>query len=138
MIRHARMIYAQLHPNRVIIHEHGKKTYLSFRFLTGWYNGFRKRYAISLRAQKSPKELEPIIRNWIQFNRRIMVTIEGTSIVGIPRGPDVPVVGRIKLSKICNMDQSPMPFEYLKGRTYAKKGSQTVRLKEGKSGHDKR
>ena len=31
-----------------------------------------------------------------------------------------------------------MLFEYLKGRTYAKNGSQTVRLKEGKSGYDKR
>ena len=67
-----------------------------------------------------------------------MAVIEGTSIIGIPRGPEVPVVGRIKLSEICNMDQSPMPFEYLKGRTYAKKGDRTVRLKEGKSGHDKR
>jgi len=68
----------------------------------------------------------------------MMAVIEGTSIIGIPRGPEVPVVGRIKLSEICNMDQSPMPFEYLKGRTYAKKGDRTVRLKEGKSGHDKR
>jgi len=67
-----------------------------------------------------------------------MVAIEGISIVGIPRGLNVPVIGRIKLFEICNMDQSPMPFEYLKGRTYTKKGSQTVRLKEGKSDHDKR
>jgi len=41
------------------------------------------------------------------------------------------------------MDQSPLPFirtafEYLKGRTYAKKGDRTVRIKESKSGHDKR
>jgi len=68
----------------------------------------------------------------------MLTIIEGKSIVGIPRGPDVPVVGRIKLSEICNMDQSPLPFEYLKGRTYAKKGDRTVRIKEGKSGHDKR
>ncbi len=68
----------------------------------------------------------------------MMAVIEGTSIVGIPRGPEVPVVGRIKLSEICNMDQSSMLFEYLKGRTYAKKGDRTVSLKEGKSGHDKR
>jgi hypothetical protein len=137
------MIYEELYPERVITHDFGKKTYLGFRFSSGWYTGFRKRYAISLRvgtkrAQKSPEELEPTIRNWIQFNRRMMVVVEGKSIVGIPRGPDIPIVGRIKLSEICNMDQSPMPFEYLKGRTYAKKGSQTVRLKEGKSGHDKR
>ena len=31
-----------------------------------------------------------------------------------------------------------MPFEYLCGRTYAKKELVTVRLKEGKAGHDRR
>jgi len=68
----------------------------------------------------------------------MLVIREGTSIISIPRGPDVPVIGRIKLSEICNMDQSPLPFEFLKGRTYAKKGEKTIRLKGGKSGHDKR
>ena len=68
-----------------------------------------------------------------------MITIiEEKSIVGILRGLDVPVVGRIKLSEICNIDQSLLPFEYLKGRTYAKRGDRTVRIKEGRSGHNKR
>jgi len=68
----------------------------------------------------------------------MLVIREGTSIISIPRGLDVPVVGRIKLSEICNIDQSPLPFEFLKGRTYAKRGEKTVRLKGGKSRHDKR
>jgi hypothetical protein len=68
----------------------------------------------------------------------MLTIIEGKSIIGIPRGPDVLVVGRIKLSEIYNMDQSPLLFEYLKGHIYAKKGDRTVRIKEGKSGHDKR
>jgi len=67
----------------------------------------------------------------------MLVIREGTSIISIPRGPDVPVIGRIKLSEICNMDQSPLPFEFLKGRTYAKKGEKTIRLKGGKSRHNK-
>lgn len=67
-----------------------------------------------------------------------MIAIEGILIISIPRGPDMLVISRIKFSEICNMDQSPILFEYLKGRIYIKKGSQTVRLKEGKSGHDKR
>jgi hypothetical protein len=143
MIRHAKQLYEELYPSRVITHMTGKKTYLQFRFSSGWYNRFRRRYSISLRcgtkrAQKSPEELEPVLQNWIQYNRRMLVIIEGKSIVGIPRGLEVPVVGRIKLSEICNMDQSPLPFEFLKGRTYAKKGDKTVRLKEGKSGYDKR
>ena len=68
----------------------------------------------------------------------MLTIIEGKSIVGIPRSPDMPVVGRIKLSEICNIDQSPLLFEYLKGYIYAKKGDKTVRLKEGRGGYDKR
>jgi hypothetical protein len=68
-----------------------------------------------------------------------MLTIrEGSLIISIPRGPDVPVVGRIKLSEICNMDQLPLLFKFLKGRIYAKKGEKTIRLKGGKSGYNKR
>jgi hypothetical protein len=67
-----------------------------------------------------------------------MLIVREDSVVDIPRDPDVPVIGRIKLSEIANMDQSPLPFEFLKGRTYAKKGEKTVRLKGSKSGHNKR
>jgi len=68
MIRHAKKIYGELYPARVLEYESGKKTYLNFMFSNGWYNGFRRRYGISLRcgtkrAQKSPEELEPILRN---------------------------------------------------------------------------
>ena len=68
----------------------------------------------------------------------MLAIIKGESIIGIPRGPEVPVVGRIKLSKICKIDQSPLLFEFLKGCTYAKRGDKTICLKEGKSGHNKR
>ena len=68
----------------------------------------------------------------------MLTIIEGKSIISILRGPNVPVVGRIKLLEICNMDQSPLLFEYLKGYTYAKKGDRIVYIKEGKSGYDKR
>ncbi len=143
MIRHTKKIYEELYPSRVITYLTRKKTYLEFRFSSRWYNGFRRRYSISLRcgtkrAQKSPEELEPVLYNWIQYNRRMLVVIEGKSIISIPRSPEVLVVGRIKLLEICNMDQSPLLFEFLKGRTYTRKGDRTVRLKEGKSGHDKR
>jgi hypothetical protein len=109
MLRHAKKIYKELHPDRIIVHEAGKRLYVGFRFLAGWYTGFRRRYCISLRcstkrAQRSLEELEPVLRNWLQYNRRILVIIEGKSIVGLPRDPSVPVVGRIKLSEICNID----------------------------------
>jgi hypothetical protein len=63
---------------------------------------------------------------------------KGSLIIDIPRGPNVPIIGRIKLSEIYNIDQSPLLFKFLKGRTYAKKGEKTIRLKGGKSRHNKR
>ena len=46
-------------------------------------------------------------------------------------------VGRYKLAGICNIDQTPLPFEYLSGRTYAIKGEKTIWAKATKSGWDK-
>jgi hypothetical protein len=39
---------------------------------------------------------------------------------------------------VCNMDQTPMPFEFLEGRTYATKGAKHVQLKSTKSGWGRR
>jgi hypothetical protein len=69
VIRHAKNIYEQLYPNRVLRDRDGrKKRYLGFRFLSGWFKGFKRRFDISLRAlikraQKSPEQLEPILQN---------------------------------------------------------------------------
>jgi len=68
----------------------------------------------------------------------MLAIVKGKSIVRIPRGLEVLVIGRIKLSEICNIDQTPLLFEYLKGRTYEKTRARTVSLKGGKSGHNKR
>ena len=67
-----------------------------------------------------------------------MMVVTKDSVCGIPQDSSIQVVGRFKLSEIANMDQSPLPFEHLKGRTYEKKGNKTVRLKGGKSSWDKR
>jgi len=68
----------------------------------------------------------------------MLVIRKGSLIIGIPCGPNVPVIGRIKLLEICNIDQSPLLFEFLKVYIYAKRGEKTIRLKGGKSGHNKR
>jgi hypothetical protein len=77
------------------------------------------------------------VQSWLQFNRRNTV-IRPDSDCGIPRGLDVKTVGRFKLSEIANMDQTPLPFEFNDGKTYAKKGSKTVWVKEQRSGWNKR
>jgi hypothetical protein len=68
MLHHARNIYSNLHPERVIHHDSHKKTYLGFRFSSGWYTGFKQRFNISLRcgtkrAQKAPEDLLPAIQS---------------------------------------------------------------------------
>jgi hypothetical protein len=47
-------------------------------------------------------------------------------------------VGRFLLSNILNMDQTPLPWEYLEGRTYEFKGKRTVWVRSKKSGWGKR
>jgi hypothetical protein len=49
-------------------------------------------------------------------------------------GPKVPLVGRIKLSQIVNIDQTPIAFEFFSGRTYDFKGALTIWIKEQRSG----
>src|SRR6266516_386562 len=142
VLRHARDIYGKLYPDRVIQHTNGRNHYLGFRFSSGWFKGFKRRYHISFRsstkrAQKTPEELHSIIQSWLQFNRRMSVILEDSD-CGIPRDHSVPLVGRYKLSEIANMDQSPLPFELQKGRTYATKGSRTVALRAARNGWEKR
>jgi hypothetical protein len=67
----------------------------------------------------------------------MLTIIKGKLIIGIPQGSNVLVVGQIKLSEICNIDQSLLLFEYLKGYTYVKKRDRTVCLREGKSSHNR-
>jgi len=53
---------------------------------------------------------------------------------------DIPgIVGRYRLQNICNMDQTPLPFEYLEGQTYSPIGEKTIWAQSSsQSGWDKR
>ena len=142
LLRHAKAIFRTMYPHRVLRTDKGAYKYLDFRFSDGWFAAFKRRFNISLRAgtkraQKSPDELAPTIVNFLQFNRRNTAVLEGSD-CGIDRGPDVKVVGRFKLSNICNMDQSPLSFENCKGMTYDTRGSKTVRLKAQRKGWENR
>jgi len=67
--------------------------------------------------------------NWLQFNRR-----NSQLRIGDYRYE----VGRFGLARIANMDQTPLPFEYLTGRTYSHQGDKTIWAKSEKAGWDKR
>lgn len=68
------------------------------------------------------------------FIRKLSVLQEHDT---IPQNTDCPV-GRFHPGNICNVDQTPIPFDWLAGRTYANKGEKTIWVKSSGSGLDKR
>lgn len=136
---HSLAIFRDLHPEASYV------TCLAiFRFSNGWFRGFIGRYRISLRcitkkAQHVPADYRNRVINWLQFNRRNSQPLDTHPNPGnwletvLCRA-----VGRYDLCNICNLDETPLPFEYLSGRTYNLIGSKTVWVKESKSGWDKR
>ena len=105
-----------------------------FRFSAGWFPPYLSRRGLSLQvgtntASKLPEDYRSAIVEWRRFNRRNSQ----------PRPLNtIEVISRYPLSYIVNVDQTPLPFEYLSGGTYALKGDKTVWSKAIKSGRDKR
>jgi len=127
---HSQFLFRSLYPNI---------DSAVFRFSNGWFRGFLDRHKVSLRsitkkAQKVPSDYKALILNWLCYNRRNSQ----------PRGDrfwEIAMenpVGRYQLSNICNLDETPIPFEYLDGKTYNPTGEKTVWVKESRSGWDKR
>jgi hypothetical protein len=52
--------------------------------------------------------------------------INANSDCSIPRSLEIQLVGRFKLSKIANIDQTPIAFEFLASRIYNHKGAKTI------------
>jgi len=109
-----------------------------FVFSAGWFNGFLKRWSISCRAltkmsSRLPEKYELLVVNWLRFNRR-----NSQPRNFFERCQITSDIGRFRLSNILNLDETPIPFEYLDGRTYDLKGSKTISGKTDRSGWDKR
>ena len=109
---------------------------LCILFSDGWFNAFLSRYAITLRfaTNKSQKIHDDYLAgslSWMRFNRRNSQLRPGS--IDVNR-----VVGRYLLDSIANLDENPLPFEFLVGQTYANKGSKSVQVKVSHSGWDKR
>jgi len=110
-----------------------------FSFSNRWFRGFLSRHRISLRsitktAQKLPEDYRILVINWLRFNRRNSQPRTACFWEVSLQHP----VGRYELSNICNLDETPMPFEFLDGKTYNSIGEKTIWAKESKSGWGKR
>ncbi|RPA97235.1 hypothetical protein L873DRAFT_1691456 [Choiromyces venosus 120613-1] len=109
-----------------------------FVFSIGWFSGFLKRWSISCRvltkiSSRLPDEYECLVINWLRFNRRNSQPRNHYEQAGL-----ISDIGRFRLSNILNLDETPIPFEYLDGKTYNVAGSKTVTGKTERSGWDKR
>ena len=118
----ARQLMSEMHPDA------------PFCVSEGWFTGFKVRHSISFRrsintAQRPPADKMDLIR---QFHREIRKT------AAVGEGDEQQSVGRFKLSQIANMDQTPLPFSFCEGPTYADTGEKTVWVRGGASGMEKR
>jgi len=125
--REAYKVFANCYP---------EKDPFEFPFSNGWLASFLSRHLITLRfttnkSQRIPEDYLQAILSWLLFNRRNSQVRSGT-------GDEEKVVGRYLPDSICNVDETPLPFEYLDGQTYADKGSHSVQVKASHSGWDKR
>lgn len=96
----------------------------AFSFSSGWFDGFKTRFSISLRR---PTNIA--IRDFHHNIRRLAKR---------QPGDEQNDVGRYKLSHIANMDHTPLPFSFADGPTYSETGASTVWVRGGASGMDKR
>jgi len=127
LIRQARESFSKCYPLR---------DPEAFHFSDGWFFGSLRRHSISLRfatnkLQKIPENYLQSILSWLRFNRR-------NSQLRLSSPDEEGPVGRYLLDRICNVDETPLPFEFLNGQTYADKGSHSVQVKACNSGWDKR
>lgn len=133
-LRTAKKYFFELYPNEVVVNpEDGSKTYGS-KFSSGWFHRFKERWRISWRAKtriasKTPAEAEPLILNWLRFNRRVSQVRDRESPAEI---------GRYYRCDFYNMDQTPLPFEFLEGKTYEIKGNKTIWVRTIGNGWHKR
>jgi hypothetical protein len=114
-----------------------------FVFSMGWFLGFQSRWGISCRAitkqsQKLPQEYEILVINWLRFNRRISAKLHASTSFIINGREILHPQSQFALSNICNLDETPIPYEYLAGRTYDFIGNKTINGKTARSGWDKR
>ena len=127
--RMAKALYLQLYPTSPTI----------FVVSNGWFNRFLAQNVISIRivtnkAQQTLTDYCTMIVSFLCFkwrNSQLRNGMEDTAL------QSVITVGCYLLSNILNMDQTPLPWEYLEGKTYEFKGSKTVWVRAQRSWWDK-
>jgi SAP domain/DDE superfamily endonuclease len=137
-----------------------------WNFSAGWFYRFLQRRGITRRritkqSTRPPADVAKIANNWLKFIKRntqpivntttsvsplpsrrttayLQLALRSSSPIRSP-SPDSSLMNRrFPLHRILNVDETPIPFEYLDGYSYAIKGSKTVAAKSDRSGWNKR
>ena len=103
-----------------------------FKFSDSWFDGFKRRYKLSLRRPTHRAQVVPLSKAELvqSFHR----TIRKEAKIGVQLG----TLGRFILNCVANVDQIPLPFTFTNRSTYESKGASTVWVQGGNSGLDKR
>ena len=104
----------------------------SFLFSDDWFDAFKQCHRISLRratnvSQKPADDKRGAIQGF-------HLTIREVAREGEIKGP----LGQFQLHQVANMGQTPLPFCFSNGETYADTGDKTVWVRGGASGLEKR
>ena len=99
-------------------------------FSNSWFDGFKQRHKVSLRratnVSQKPAEDKSGNPRFSQKHREVA-----------SKGVQTGAVGKIELQQIAHVDQTPLPFSFASGETYADTGDKTVWIKGGASGLEK-
>jgi hypothetical protein len=137
----------------------GMKSKLSWYL--GWFLNFLHRCRISIRrptnkGKKLPQDYRRPVTNFLRFCRRnshpdhraVAATPLRADVQPYVLFPELPppsgqtflpdLIGTLFPGLICNMDQTPMPFEFLTDRTYVPTGTDAVQIKCTHPGWEKR
>ena len=82
-----------------------------------------------------------MVNSFCRYIRRISIPPEVLRAINKPNfhgAIGIPSASRFDLSAIVNMDETPLPFEFLEGITYALKGEKTVTARTERNGWGKR
>jgi hypothetical protein len=127
-----------------------------FSFSAGWFQNYLNRYCLSRRritkhATKTPEDVFTAVLRFVLFIRKVSKPRDEESsgqagtwnpyISGLlPSSPTFrPMKARrFPLNRVLNMDETPIPFEYLDGYSYEVIGAKTVAAKSDRSGWNKR
>ena len=103
-----------------------------FQFSDGWFDAFKQRHRISLRRSTnvSQKPADNMRGAILGFHS----TIREVASEGERKGP----LGQFQLHQVANIDQTPLPFCFFEGETYANTGNKTVWVWGAASGLEKR